>query len=99
MKVVIEVDEEMYKLAQEWEAIEKANPFPETKISPKSADPEWAKVSDLIDELWTKFLKSHNLIIKKRPMKILGFRIPNWEMKNKKEFDRALTALRLQGGK
>jgi hypothetical protein len=99
VKVEIEVDDEMYKLAQEWEAIEKANPFPETKTDPKSADPEWMKAFDLKDELWIRFLKSHNLIIKKRPMKFLGYRIPNWGMKNKKEFDRALTVLRLKGGK
>jgi len=89
MKIEIEVNDRMWRLALEWRQIEKNNPLPPSQISPPSADKEWLKAFEKQGELWKCFLKAHKLIHKEKPTRFLGIKIANWSFPQKEEFDKA----------
>lgn len=96
MKVTITIENRIWNLAQEWHKIDKANPLPETTVSPKCADPEWERIFDLRAEIWKQFLKKHRLLINKGTERFMGIKYPITEIKDKDEIDMALRIIQWQ---
>ena len=92
MKLIFEIEDRFYKLAEEWLNIEAAIKNEGYEKLPQS---ERFRIVEKASGAWKDFIKRHKLMIREKPLRILGVKEPMWSVKNKEELDRAIMLLRI----